>query len=1653
MPVDNNDDAPAELPRETKKSVSEALQSETDEPLPPAAEAVAERDAARKHPVTPQGRRRRYLTKRNAVIAAIAIAVGSVALVLILFTAYKLGFVDNYVAAQIKDTLSKYGIRAEIKEFHTSISPQTVEMLGIELYDAKTGEKLGKIDRILAEVRIEDLYALNLRRNINLKDLKIEGLELWVLFDEQGRSNFRNIQIPPPEPNKRILFAYSTAHVELKNGVVHYGDARHEISGEARNLRAIIDPDDPNAPAASAMNRIQFSSSNSTFIYDGKPVNNIDIEARIRANNVRAEIQELVLRSPIAEARLQGTMDDWRSLRYQMNVTSTVDLTQTSDIFQTGATLRGVGNFVGKVTGEGDRYQAEGTFKSDALAADNLRLKGLNVTAKGSGQGKSYEANGRAVAELLSLGDFQLNSVQIAGNVMGTGKDFSWVGELRAAAEKSYGTTITGLILRDARAEFRDGVLTASSGQANANSVSGTGASAGGVQINDIRVRSGNGVTTATIASAKTGPVKSRDVNVSSISANNIDAVDKGGATNVNIKSVQLGSINAMGAQTGSINIAGVRLTIHNGRVQGSTDDINAGTVTFKDGQAESVRLARPVFTVEPSGRYRASADLSIGGGVLADMKLGAVRAAVVATSSQIQLNNFTAEALSGRASGNATISTARNGASRVNAAFTDLDVAGLLAVLSKRIVPISGKASGKVDLAFTGTDFGTASGNINTHLQGEAGDATSGRTPISGDLALTATQGLFQIQQANLQTGATNLKASGQFGIERDSNLQVELASSDASELQRLFISSGLFPDVEDELNSYGIELGGKLAFNGTLQGQLKDPIVNGRAELGALIVNGRDLGSLAATMASTPTALRITDGRLTERDGGGVQFTLDAPRGPGNNTSLVATLDKANAANLLAALPLRKDIRAQLVDTQSDVSGTIKISGLPDAMSGNAELRFGPGRLAGEPLESMAARANFSGTTVNVETVDASLAAGHIVGSGKFDTKTTQFELNAKGERVQLDRLMAFSNKAGAPRVKGTADITAHASGIIQDFTTLEINFSGEGHDVTINGRSAGTLSLVGRTENKKLNVTFTTGVLGAPQVVTAQVDLSNELLPTTIDTTLTGADLTPIFKIILPESDVTVTGRATGTLHASGNLMSENEEGEEVFSLAALRGKATFTDLSVNVRDTQLAAVSPLIVSFTPNEVAFEKTQFTGPGTNIILGGTIATGVGGRENFTADGKVNLRVFNGLSPDVFSSGTADLSVRVAGTYKHPRVSGLAALSGASVSILSGDDRMTIANVVGRVRFNANQAQIESMKGTLGGGTLTASGDVLLDGFSISRFAVSLHGNDVTVPVPPDFRTTTDGDLEIKGTLRDPWVTGTLNLRRVEYTKDIELADFVNRRPEANLSESGTPSVLAGAHVDIRAEGRNALFVRNNIADLTASVSLRLTGEWEDNWIVSGRITATSGTLTFRNDRYELTRGLMELPFRPNADPLVNIQAESEIRGYRVVVNLSGPLSQPLAVVRSEPSLPQADVVSLITTGNLSTGDTGGSILSQSGLGTAASLLTDTLINAPASRATSKLFGLSRFEINPQFTGRSGSTPTARLTLGRRISKELSVTYSTNVASDPNQILALEYRLSNRLSFIAQYEQGSLRNLSSRNDNFSFEIRFRKRF
>ena len=90
-----------------------------------------------------------------------------------------------------------------------------------------------------------------------------------------------------------------------------------------------------------------------------------------------------------------------------------------------------------------------------------------------------------------------------------------------------------------------------------------------------------------------------------------------------------------------------------------------------------------------------------------------------------------------------------------------------------------------------------------------------------------------------------------------------------------------------------------------------------------------------------------------------------------------------------------------------------------------------------------------------------------------------------------------------------------------------------------------------------------------------------------------------------------------------------------------------------------------------------------------------------------------------------------------------------------------------------------------------MGGGRVVATGGALLEGFTLARFVVNLRGDDVAVPFPPDFRSTLDADVEIRGSQREQIVSGIVNLRRAEYTEDIELADLINTRRGEIIQES----------------------------------------------------------------------------------------------------------------------------------------------------------------------------------------------------------------------------------------------------------------------
>ncbi len=1683
-------------------------------------------------------RRRSIFSRRNALVSVVSILLIVIFLFVIVALLYRNGFFDTYTKNQFRAKMADIGVVFDADVFRLSASPLELELKNATFNDKVTGEKLFFIRDAHLGMTVLDLLSLRLSRDISIDKTEINGAEVWVKFDENGRSNFSNLKLVEEQGGGAVNFKYDSVNFSLADSIVHFGDLSRKISGDAKNVLFLLSPQNPTVPDAQKRYNFDLTSTDSNFAYDGNTVEKIGIRAVGIADGNGAVISSFELKTPIGDSTLSGTLTDWAAPKYNFDISSSVDLTQAASIFANGTSLIGVGNFKGKVTGEGERYRIEGEADAASLRAGGVYLQAVNVAATVEGTNSNYEANGTAVAQMLTFEDFRVDFLKMVGNVRGTGTDFRWVGELQTAAAKSKSLTLGGLFLSDALAEYKDkqfraesgngrakkfaigdtefadltarnlkfstanGVTNLSSPNARARSFTTKDFSLQGVSGRNLRVKNASGRTdvdvdglrseTATIKNAKvrnlsTGEFHFTDLPHSTqVAAKNFraDQVDANGvrvegldAPSVNIENasgetvvysdkLRVAKIDAGSAILGSLNIGGVRLTIRQGRVEARSNDIDVGNVALAKtttlpagGTLEAVKIYKPVYILEPSGRYRATADMSLGGGALGSVSLGAARAKVDVNNDRVALDDLTASVMNGQFNGRAVVALNDRSQSTFNGDFSDLDISKLLALQGGRVIPIEGKTTGRVDLTFNGTNFRTASGTLNADVTANAGTADSGAIPVNGQVKLSGVNGLFNVDLANLNTEKSKLTASGRFDLKgENSNLALVLRSTDASEIDRLIRVLGVSPELERQLDSMQAQFAGNLNFDGTVTGNLSDPTIDGRASLDSISLRGRELGSVVTDLFVSPLGVELRNGKLQERGGSGsALFTVNIPSGGKNNVAVNATLSGVNAGNLLAALPI--ELPERIRDLDGSTSGTVDIRGLPNESQGEINLSAAKGTVVGQSFDNLIVKAVFNDTLIDLQRGEMQIGAGRLTANGNFDRASDSFNFDLGGKTIPAPLMLALLPKNDAiPTITGDVDFTAKATGVYNKTPTYNVNFSGSATNVLVNENTIGAVTFKGNTVNQMLTADLTANLDGHPQVINASVNFGDENLPFMVATDFNQSPIAPFLAFIPKLKNQPITGNGTGRVELGGNLSQLDDKGNRIYTTANLTGTAQFSQLALQIQDTPLVAAEPILIRFNISEVVFEKARFSGGGSNMTISGTKALTANGENNLSIDGRINLNLLNLATKDSFFSGFADASVRLVGPNATARLSGTANVVNGSFATFVGSDRFTFDRVKARVIFTTNQVQIEEASGYLGGGKFVASGGGILDGLAIQAFRVSLDGNNVTVPLPKDFITTGDAKLEFSGIRNTPpedlqlTIRGRVNARRSLYSKDIDLANVVGARRDATLS-TGSGSFNA-PRLDLVIEGRDALIVRNNVADLTASVSLVLTGDASDPRL-SGRITANSGTIFFRKDRYEVQRAVLEFPPDTAFEPIINLQAESEIAGYQVFVSLSGPLKdseQLTATVRSSPALPQADVVSLITTGNLSNTSGGIPTLAQTGINTAAEILTDTIINNPIRKATDKLFGLNVFEIDPIISGQQ-LNPTARLTVGRQINNNLRVTYSTNLSQDQNQVLALEYRVSNKLLFVAQYEQRALSNVTRTRDNFSFEVRFRKRF
>jgi len=191
---------------------------------------------------------------------------------------------------------------------------------------------------------------------------------------------------------------------------------------------------------------------------------------------------------------------------------------------------------------------------------------------------------------------------------------------------------------------------------------------------------------------------------------------------------------------------------------------------------------------------------------------------------------------------------------------------------------------------------------------------------------------------------------------------------------------------------------------------------------------------------------------------------------------------------------------------------------------------------------------------------------------------------------------------------------------------------------------------------------------------------------------------------------------------------------------------------------------------------------------------------------------------------------------------------------------------------------------------------------------------------------------------------------------------------------------------------------------------------------------VILGRVNLSGGDIILNGTRFVLDGGTIEFVNPSETQPVVNLALNTTIQQYNISMRFNGPIDQLRTNYSSDPSLPAADIINLLAFGE--TTEASANSPSTPANQQAESLVASQVSSQVTSRV-SKVAGISQLSINPVLAGgTSQGPPGATVTIQQRVTGNLFVTFSSNVASTQNQTIQGQYQLSPRVAISTTRDQ-----------------------
>jgi translocation and assembly module TamB len=582
----------------------------------------------------------------------------------------------------------------------------------------------------------------------------------------------------------------------------------------------------------------------------------------------------------------------------------------------------------------------------------------------------------------------------------------------------------------------------------------------------------------------------------------------------------------------------------------------------------------------------------------------------------------------------------------------------------------------------------------------------------------------------------------------------------------------------------------------------------------------------------------------------------------------------------------------------------------------------------------------------------------------------------------------------------------------------------------DARLVGKGDGRLAVDGRCLSGRVDVTLA-GVVGATAPYGAELTLAAR-----------STSLDPFLRAVRPALPATLALVASGQVVLHGPLQTPAE----------IRAEADVPDLQLLLPEFALRAREPVRLTFSGGRLEFKDLHLSGEGTDLaVTGGADVLG-DGPLSVSARGQADLRALSLVTRRLRGTGAARLALDVAGTRTAPHVLGTLDLEGAGVRVRGFPHG--VEGLHGRLRFTEGAAELEGVIGTLAGGRLAIEGQASYPGGRLASYDIRPTGRGLALRYPEGLRSLLDADLRLFGDAKKQWVTGTIDVRQALYTKRYDVAsELLAARRVLPQPEGASPE--EGAQLDLRVRAPGTVRIDNNLATLAASANLSIQGTSRAP-LVTGRAEIERGRLFFQGRTYVIQRGVLDFVNPQRLDPLFDIEAETRIRSYRVTLRVSGTLERVTPTLTSDPPLSSLQILALLAgqdeseVANLTQAEARANQRNLAAAG-AATLAAGRLSESfGLEREAERLFGLNRFSIDPSLLRGAGTTPTARVTVGKRLTPDLNVLYSQDLRGTDERILAVEYALTDRFSLLLTWsDPGTAKTGVER--GWAFDVRIRQ--